>query len=80
MQHIKTFRYCAMHIVVKKIHKLRYLKAVHNALKSVYKIGGYSITNLHKQGLIRPYYLGKTDTKIRLFKRDDVIRIKNENS
>ena len=38
------------------------------------------ITNLQKQGLIRPYYLGKTDTKIRLFKRDDVIRIKNENS
>lgn len=38
------------------------------------------ITNLQKQGLIRPYYLGKTDTKIRLFKRDDVLRIKNENS
>jgi len=38
------------------------------------------ITNLQKQGLIHPYYLGKTDTKIRLFKKDDVIRIKNENS
>lgn len=38
------------------------------------------ITNLHKQGLIRPYYLGKTETKIRLFKRDDVICIKNESS
>ncbi|MEQ1370276.1 TniQ family protein [Acinetobacter schindleri] len=38
------------------------------------------ITNLQKQGLIHPYYLGKTDSKIRLFKRDDVIRIRDENS
>ena len=38
------------------------------------------ITNLQKQGLIHPYYLGKTETKIRLFKRDDVICIKNESS
>lgn len=59
-------------------------------LKEVYMTGAEAskllgmrhshITNLQKQGLIRPYYFGKTDTKIRLFKRDDVIRIKNENS
>jgi hypothetical protein len=31
------------------------------------------ITNLQKQGLIKPYYMGKTDHKIRLFKRKDVL-------
>jgi hypothetical protein len=59
-------------------------------LKEVYMTGAEAskllgmrhshITNLQKQGLIHPYYLGKIDTKIRVFKRDDIIRIKNENS
>lgn len=31
------------------------------------------ITNLQKQKLIKPYYMGKTDHKIRLFKREDVL-------
>lgn len=31
------------------------------------------ITNLQKQGLIKTYYMGKTDKKIRLFKRSDVL-------
>lgn len=34
------------------------------------------ITNLQKQKLIKPYYLGKTDHKIRLFKREDVNKLK----
>lgn len=34
------------------------------------------ITNLQSQGLITSYWLGKTDTKIRLFKRSDVIKLK----
>jgi predicted RNA-binding Zn-ribbon protein involved in translation (DUF1610 family) len=33
------------------------------------------ITNLQKQGLIKPYYMGKTDKKIRLFKRSDVLKL-----
>ncbi|MCH7333988.1 TniQ family protein [Acinetobacter modestus] len=35
------------------------------------------ITNLHTQGLIKAYYLGKTDIKIRLFKRVDVLKLKD---
>lgn len=31
------------------------------------------ITNLQKQGIIIPYYFGKTDKKIRLFKKSDVL-------
>ncbi|WP_252717527.1 hypothetical protein [Acinetobacter soli] len=34
------------------------------------------ITNLQSQGLITPYYFGKTDKKIRLFKRCEVNQIK----
>lgn len=33
------------------------------------------ITNLQKQELIKPYYMGKTDKKIRLFKRSDVLKL-----
>ncbi len=35
------------------------------------------ITNLQTQGLIEGHYFGKTDKKIRLFKRADVYQIKN---
>lgn len=34
------------------------------------------ITNLQKQGIIIPYYFGKTDKKIRLFKKSDVLILK----
>lgn len=37
------------------------------------------ITNLHTQSLIKAYYMGKTDIKIRLFRRDDVLKLKNFN-
>ncbi|WP_312049656.1 TniQ family protein [Acinetobacter courvalinii] len=37
------------------------------------------ITNLHTQGLIKAYYMGKTDIKVRLFKRDDVLKLRNLN-
>lgn len=33
------------------------------------------VTNLHKQGLIRAYYIGKTETKIRLFKKEDILKL-----
>lgn len=32
------------------------------------------ITNLQTQGIITPYYFGKTDVKIRLFKKSDVLK------
>ncbi|RZG43277.1 TniQ family protein [Acinetobacter wuhouensis] len=35
------------------------------------------VTNLQNQGLITPYYFGKADKKIRLFKRADIYQIKN---
>jgi hypothetical protein len=35
------------------------------------------ITNLQAQGLIKPYYFGKTDKKIRMFKKIDIYQIKN---
>lgn len=35
------------------------------------------ITNLQSQGLIPPYYLGKTDKKVRLFKKEDILKICN---
>lgn len=35
------------------------------------------ITNLQTQGLIEGHYFGKTDKKIRLFKRSDVLKLKN---
>ncbi|ALH94243.1 helix-turn-helix domain-containing protein [Acinetobacter equi] len=38
------------------------------------------ITNLQKQGLIKAYYMGKTNKKIRLFKRKDIMRINLESS
>ncbi|MDH2520669.1 TniQ family protein [Acinetobacter baumannii] len=37
------------------------------------------ITNLQKQQLIKPYYMGKNDKKIRLFKRKDVLKLKDLN-
>lgn len=33
------------------------------------------ITNLQSQGLIKPYYFGKTDKKLRLFKKTDVLKL-----
>lgn len=35
------------------------------------------ITNLQIQGLISPYYFGKADKKIRMFKKTDVYQIRN---
>lgn len=32
------------------------------------------ITNLQKQGLIKPHYFGKTDKKVRLFKKIEVLK------
>ncbi|RUT40294.1 TniQ family protein [Acinetobacter baumannii] len=37
------------------------------------------ITNLQAQGFINAYYMGKNDKKIRLFKREDVKKLKNLN-
>ncbi|MDD9320136.1 hypothetical protein M0O54_08365, partial [Acinetobacter lactucae] len=37
------------------------------------------ITNLQKQRLIKPYYMGKNDKNIRLFKREDVQKLKDSN-
>ncbi|MEG1314079.1 MAG: hypothetical protein RSD40_07165, partial [Bacilli bacterium] len=34
------------------------------------------ITNLQTQGLIEAHYFGKTDIKIRLFKKDDINKLK----
>lgn len=34
------------------------------------------ITNLQNQGLIEPYYYGKTKSKIRLFKKVDILKLK----
>lgn len=33
------------------------------------------ITNLQNQGLIKPYYLGDTEKKVRLFKKTDVLKL-----
>ncbi|OTG70748.1 hypothetical protein B9T26_13470 [Acinetobacter sp. ANC 4169] len=33
------------------------------------------ITNLQKQGLIKPHYFGKTDKKVRLFKKTEVLKL-----
>lgn len=33
------------------------------------------ITNLQKQGIIKPYYFGKTDKKIRLFNKKEVLKL-----
>jgi hypothetical protein len=33
------------------------------------------ITNLQSQGLISPYYFGKADKKVRLFKKADVLKL-----
>ncbi|ENV44917.1 TniQ family protein [Acinetobacter schindleri] len=35
------------------------------------------ITNLQNQDLITPYYLGKTDKKVRLFKKVDILKLCN---
>lgn len=35
------------------------------------------ITNLQSQNLITPYYLGKTDKKVRLFKKVDILKLCN---
>lgn len=33
------------------------------------------ITNLQTQGFIKPYYFGKTDKRVRLFKKTDVLKL-----
>ncbi|WP_286422529.1 hypothetical protein [Acinetobacter indicus] len=33
------------------------------------------ITNLQNQGVIKPYYFGKDDKKIRLFNKKDVLKL-----
>lgn len=35
------------------------------------------VTNLQKQGLIKPHYFGKTDKKVRLFKKAEVLKFCN---
>lgn len=34
------------------------------------------ITNLQNQGLVKPFYFGKTESKIRLFRKEDILKLK----